>query len=212
MWFLTYYLDLPWALNCFSQILLYVSLFFKWPFFRYSDVASVLFITTERSPNGALLEEKFRSTKTSWARPVVTVIWSGHQKLTGITAPCSGSDHLMVDGHYSDQQNRPEQKIFRVAPQFLYRKKSRDHCGSRAKAATELFIGRVTRFVLRRCLTPPRARPTATRLLPLDAHYRRLGYPQYAQHKVAVIYKYYQIPVVPPPWPLHRIGLLQART
>lgn len=139
-------------------------------------------------------------------------MWSGHQKLTGITAPRSGSDHLMVDGHYSDQQNRPEQKIFRVAPQFLYRKKSRDHCGSRAKAATELFIGRVTRFVLRRCLTPPRARPTATRLLPLDAHYRRLGYPQYAQHKVAVIYKYYQIPVVPPPWPLHRIGLLQART
>lgn len=102
-------------------------------------------------------DKKFRSTKTCWARPVVTVIRSGHQKLTGVTAPRSGSDHLMVDGHDSDQQNRPEQKIFRVAPQFLDRKKSRDHCGSRAKAATELLIGRVTRFVPRRCLTPPRA-------------------------------------------------------
>lgn len=45
----------------------------------------------------------------------------------------------------------------------------------------------------RRGSTPPRARPPATRLLPLDAHYRRLGYPQYAQHLVAVIYKLEQV-------------------
>lgn len=70
----------------------------------------------------------------------------------------------MVDGHDSEQQNRSEKKIFGVAPQFLYGEKCRDHLGSRAKAPTELFIGRVTRFVLR---TNPTERPSAACYPPL---------------------------------------------
>ncbi|KAK5928095.1 hypothetical protein CgunFtcFv8_013187 [Champsocephalus gunnari] len=67
----------------------------------------------------------------------------------------------MVHCHNSDQQNRPEQKIFAIAPQFLQGKKRCEHLVSHAKAPPELFIGRVTRFVIRRGPTPPQARPPA---------------------------------------------------
>lgn len=57
----------------------------------------------------------------------------------------------MVDGHSSDQQNRPKKKVLAIAPQFLQGEKRRDHRGSRGdKPRPDLFIGRVTRFVISR--------------------------------------------------------------
>lgn len=123
---------------------------------------------------------------------------TGNHKLTGTTAPCFCSNHLMVDGHDSDQQNRPEQETFAVAPQFLQGEKLRDHLGSRGKPPAELIIGWVTRFVRSRGPIPPSACPPACLppLLAVGAHcYRRPGCPQRAPSVMALI------PRKIPPWP-----------
>lgn len=114
---------------------------------------------------------------------------TGNHKLTGTNAPCFCCNHLMVDGHDSDQQDRPEQEVFAVAPQLLQGEKLRDHLGSRGKRPAELIIGRVTRFVRRRGPTRPSAGPSAPPpLLPVGARcYRRPGSAQCAPSVMALI-------------------------
>lgn len=96
-------------------------------------------------------------------------ILTGNHKLTGFPAPCFRCHHLMVYGHKPDQQNRPEQKISDIPPQFLNGEKRRDHLGSRAKPPPELFIGRVSRFVIGKGPTPLWARLPANRHCALPA-------------------------------------------
>lgn len=87
----------------------------------------------------------------------VRVLEIRNHKLTHITAPFFCSNHLVVHGHQSRQQDRAEQEIFAISPQFLQGEKRRDHFDSRGKLAPEFL----TRFVMRRGRNAPWARPPA---------------------------------------------------
>lgn len=70
-----------------------------------------------------------------------THLLSKTRTLTVITAPRSGSDHLMVDGHDRDKQNRQEQKMSGVAPQLLQWEECCYHGVVLVEAPTESLVG-----------------------------------------------------------------------
>lgn len=121
----------------------------------------------------------------------VRVLEIVNHKLTHITAPFFCSNHLVVHGHQSRQQDRAEQEIFAISPQFLQGEKRRDHFDSRGKLAPEFL----TRFVMRRERNAPWARPP---VLPVDAHYHRHpGYPRRSGPLVPLIRR--KFPLCPGP-------------
>lgn len=108
----------------------------------------------------------------------------GNCALTAVTAPRFRRNHLMVNGHDADQQDRPEQDTLCVASQFLHGEKSHNHlvwefmqsCSSSWGQTPPPPKREAERETLRR---PPQPW--------VDAHYWRPGYPQSTRSQVVLI-------------------------